>query len=264
MILEETPGLLTPGTPKLHYTTIGPEITANLVALGGGLYEAQLPAEPCGTIISYYISAETDNGMIWRNPSQAPATMHEVVVATNSSLNFRDDFETDTGWIVTNDLALLNGAWDRGVPIGGGDLGDPPTDADGSGLCYLTDNVDGNSDVDSGWTTLTSPILDPLGNGTPFVEYYRWFTTDAVAGDSLLVELSMDNGATWIELETVTNSSSQWNFRSFRLDRLLSPTDRMRMRFTASDTGGDSLVEAGVDGLQIVRDGLHGQRCHLD
>lgn len=253
MILEVSPGLLTPGSPKLHYTAGGPEVMTSLVDLGGGLYEAQLPAEACGTGISYFISADTDNGMIWRSPSQAPATMYEVVVATNATLNYRDDFETDTGWLVTNYSLLSNGAWDRGIPVGGGDLGDPPTDGDGSGQCYLTDNVDGDSDVDTGWTTLTSPPLDPLGNGTPFVEYYRWFTTDAVSGDNLLVELTMDNGATWVELETVTTSSAQWNFQSFRLDTLLSPTDRMRVRFTASDTGSDSLVEAGVDGLQIVR-----------
>lgn len=252
-ILEQNTGQLTPGTPKLHYTTGGPEVIANLVALGGGLYEAQFPAEACGTSISYYISAETDNGLIWRNPNQAPTTMHEVVVATSSSLNYRDDFESDTGWIVTNDPALLDGAWDRGLPVGGGDRGDPATDADGSGQCYLTDNVDGDSDVDGGGTTLTSPILDATGNGIPFVEYYRWFTTDAIAGDSLLVELSSDNGATWVELETVVTSSAQWNFQSFRIDSLLSPTDRMRVRFTASDLGSASLVEAGVDGVQIVR-----------
>lgn len=252
-IVEQNTGQLTPGSPKLHYTTGGPDVVSDLVSLGGGLYEAQLPAEPCGTSISYYISAETDNGLIWRNPGQAPTIMHEVVVASHTFLDFRDDFELDTGWTVTNDPALLDGAWDRGIPVGGGDLGDPAADADGSGQCYLTDNIDGDSDVDGGWTTLTSPILDATGNGIPFVEYYRWFSTDAIVDDSLLVELSSDNGTTWIPLETVMAGSSLWIFQSFRIDSLLSPTNLMRVRFTASDLGSASLVEAGVDGVQIVR-----------
>lgn len=253
-ILTQSGGVLAPGSPMLHYSIGEVDGSSALVSLGGDLYEAQLPAATCGAKVNYFIAAETDNGVTWRNPSEAPSMTHVVFVTTSNSIaNYRDNFETDTGWTVTDNGTLLDGNWDRGVPVGGGDRGDPATDGDGSGQCYLTDNVDGDSDVDGGWTILTSPVLDSTGNGTPFVEYYRWFTTDAGVGDSLMVELSTDNGDTWVVLESVVDSSPQWVFKSFRINEMLSPSIRTRVRFTATDIGIDSLVEAGIDRVQIVR-----------
>ena len=67
------------------------------------------------------------------------------------------------------------------MPAGDGTRGDPSADGDGSGACYLTDNVAGNSDVDDGTTISLSHVMDAVGSGTgvvSMVSYDRWYSND--------------------------------------------------------------------------------------
>jgi hypothetical protein len=45
--------------------------------------------------------------------------------------------------------------------------------------------------------------------------------------------------------------SGGWFFKTFRIRDVIPPTNQMRLRFTASDLGSGSVVEAGVDGVSI-------------
>ncbi len=223
--------------------------------LGSGLYSAAFPPASCDDIIRYYVSAETTKGEPVVEPRNAPDVFFEAAVASGSMIAFADNFESNLGWTVSGDAA--DGHWNRGVPVGGGDRGDPPTDGDGSGQCYLTDNVDGNSDVDDGTTILTSPTFDATG-GNAFVSYWRWYSNNSGSNpsqDIFEVELSNDNGQSWVTLEIVgpagTEAGGGWYYKTFRIADTITPTDEMRIRFIASDLGGGSVVEAGVDGVSI-------------
>jgi len=228
---------------------------------GPNEYEATLPGADCLDFVQYYFTADSEELGGITDPPDAPATTFEGVAVTSLLTFFVDDFETAQGWSVTSGGGLGDGAWTRGIPVDC-NRGDPPSDSDGSGQCYLTDNSSANScnsDVDGGSTTLTSPILDASKDGTT-ISYDRWYSNTAGGNpmqDIFVVQVSDDGGASWVNLETVGPSGSEvsggWFHKEFFLGGVpgLELTDQFRIRFTASDVDPQSIVEAGVDHVSL-------------
>jgi hypothetical protein len=222
------------------------------------LYQAIFPAAECAQIVAYYVSAETASNNTQQDPPGAPAEFFTAIVATDITTTFSDNCESNLGWSVSGNAST--GQWERGVPAGGGDRGDPAVDGDGSGQCYLTENVDGDSDVDGGSTILTSPILDAStsGNQVAVLSYRRWYSNNFGAdpeNDVFVVEISNNGGAAWVNLETVGPGGPEvrggWIEKSFVIADVIAPTSQMRIRFNASDLASGSVVEAGVDAISI-------------
>ena len=247
-----------PSTATLHVDRGSGFEMFELIEISTGVYEANFPSSECTTELKYYFSCSTLEGSSQTSPSSAPTAYYTAVSADGITVLFEDDFETDKGWSVSGDAQ--DGEWDREIPDGGGDRGDPPTDSDGSGICYLTDSVDGNSDVDGGSTILTSPVIDAVASGPVLVSYSRWYSNtegDSPEADEFVVEVSNNNGSTWTNLETVGPGGSEvsggWYTKSFRISDVIEPTNQMRFRFTASDLDDGSIVEAGLDAFKIIR-----------
>lgn len=246
--------------PTISYRigSSGPFTTDPMILTAPGEYEATLPAADCFERIEYFINAEGACAFA-SDPVDAPLGLFNVVVATNAITAAEDNFEADQGWTVANSPGLGDGAWDRGVPVGGGDRGDPATDSDGSGQCWLTDNADGNTDVDDGTTILTSPLFDLSTLQNPQVTYARWFSNNTGGGpetDTLVVEISENDGASWTILETVGPTSSDANPEIsggwFSKTYPIPAASQFRIRFTAEDVNPQSVVEAGIDAFAIL------------
>ncbi|MFQ5429576.1 MAG: hypothetical protein ACE5E1_04620 [Phycisphaerae bacterium] len=250
--------VLVPGSATLHYRYDGGVfLTAPLTDLGGGLFDATLPAPDCSSLPEYYVSANGDGGSTVTDPADAPTTVYAAVVGTLTTV-MTDNFETDQGWVAVNQGAT-SGDWERGVPVDDpGWAYDPTSDSDGSGQAYLTQNQNGNTDVDSGAVALISPTLDlSSGNVTINYDYYLRLTDTAGAVDRLLVEIDGNNGAgPWIEIARhTTDGGLFWRSNVITQADLDAAgvvlTATMKLRFTANDADTQSIVESGLDAVNI-------------
>jgi len=243
-----------PGTGTLFYSVDGGAYTSEFMpSVLDHQYQATLPALDCGSEVKFYFRArERSSGYVFHPDTLDPL---KSVPATSVIDVFSDDFETATGWTVSGNAT--DGQWSRGVPVGGGDRGDPATDFDGSGSCYLTDNVDGNSDVDGGTTILISPAMD-CSAGDAEIHYARWYNN--IAGDnpnqdSMQVYISNDNGSNWTLVENVGptfQASGGWFENTFLCSDFVLPTAVVKLRFDVSDLGNGSVVEAAIDDVSAT------------
>ena len=254
VVIDDSNFPVVASTAMLH-VQLGNELQAIPMPLvGENTYEATFPSSTCATVLRYYFSIESaDDDVLFTSPMNAPSMTHATVSAGSVAVEFADNFETDQGWTVSGDAN--DGEWERGIPAGGGERGDPATDADGSGFCFVTDNEEGNSDVDAGETILTSPVFDASDAGIQdaVVSYFRWFTNDS-NGDLFVAEVSNDAGATWVTMEQFgngPNSVGGWLLQSFALSDIIGLTDQMQVRFIVSDIGAADVVEAGIDAFSV-------------
>ncbi len=253
---------LVDGSVRARVTTGGLDeriVPASADGDGGFTVEIQIPE--CGTELAFILEATGSIG--------GPATLPPIGVfapaITVVSVPLDEGFATDTGWTVTSDEALTDGAWERGMPAQDGSRGAPTTDADGDGWAVLTGNRVGNSDVDNGTTTLTSPPLDTTGDAVT-ISYARWFSTTIgqfPAEDRLLVQASPD-GQTWRTIDQAgpggADVTGGWRQRSVLLDPA-DQSESMRLRFIAEDLNFPSIVEAAIDAVRVERRTCPGSTC---
>ncbi|MEM7349264.1 MAG: hypothetical protein AAF657_00565 [Acidobacteriota bacterium] len=250
---------------NLIYDAGAGDQTVPLTSLGGTLYEANLPAIDCGSEVTFRVEAE-DDGVVVGHPFSAVPSVdrrYRRHVTESFDATFRDNFETDMGWTVDNDASLTAGAWERALPAGYGLREDPPWDADSSGQCYVTQAPGGNTDVDGGASRLISPAMDATVGADPHITYWRWWADAGDSDDTFTVEISDNDGASWVTLETIgPNVIGAWVRQTFRVADFVSLTDQIRLRFTVSDLGEGDIVEAGVDGVALYNT-LTGLSCDV-
>ncbi|MCA9255820.1 MAG: matrixin family metalloprotease [Phycisphaerales bacterium] len=253
--IDPNDATITPGSEVLVYSLGGQVNSTPLASLGGNLWEATFPPATCDSTPSFFISifsTVANTSTFVRLPIGAPADQFQPIVSSGQTTLFSDNGNTDMGW--TDSGNATAGVWNRGAPLGGGDRGDPAADSDGSGQCWLTDRADGDTDVDGGTTTLTSPVFDLTDGGV--ISYDYWFN-DTTGGefdsDTYVVEVATDAGGTnWTTLRTYTTASSSWRSDSITVGAEVAASSTIRVRFSVSDLGSGTVVEGGLDAIEVT------------
>lgn len=199
----------------------------------------------------------------WRTTCMPPTAINASgnQVSMQLPLGYADDFALDLGWTISGDATA--GQWERGFPVGtvlGGQPSNPSSDVAGdcgdeAFVTGLQGGGAGDHDVDSGTTTVTSPLFDATESGIAHVRYRRWFVNGGGSGnpnDQFMIQL--DNGSTTATIETVTSASTEngtWALRERRIDDYLEPTANMRFVATTADVNPGHVVEAGLDVFEL-------------
>jgi hypothetical protein len=249
-----------PNTGKLYWRTGTSAFqSVAMTQTSTNVYTAQVPMSACGTPVNYYFETKTTTNVIVTSPANAPTSFNSTTGAFGETILSSDTFESAGAWNIgaTGDTATASGVWVRVDPIA--TIAQPEDDHTVAGtLCYVTGQgvvggTNGAADVDVGATTLTSPTFSAIGEGVR-LSYWRWYSNDkgnSPNSDSMPIDISNDNGVTWVSLELVTENANAWVSKSFLVSSFVTPTATMRVRFVARDLGTGSTVEAGVDDFQV-------------
>ena len=270
-VAESSPGTLAPGSVVLHFDAGAGFQSTPMQLNAAGTYSAVLPAGTCGSNTVWYVSAQATNGVFWTAPEGAPGQANLSVHGSSIATLASNDFETTTGWQagVAGDTAT-SGTWTNGDPVGvevTAFISPQPEDDHTSGpgtRCWVTGQgapggSNGAADVDGGRTTLLSPAFALANAAHPVVGYWRYYSNvsgSAPAADVFKVDVSNDNGSTWVNAETVgpagLEAEGGWYYHQFRVADFVVPTNQVRVRFVAEDAGSGSIVEAALDDFSIV------------
>jgi len=259
-----------PDSLFVHYTVDNFQTLVDVEAtnLGSGDYQADIPAQPTGSFVRYYITVHDPLGdvTLW-----LPANNGAYNFLVGFNQIFFDDLEDNTGsdtlWTVNpdGDDDATTGIWELADPqpvFVGGILSQPGNDHTPSPgvLCFVTGAIAGANagfnDIDNGKTTLLSPVYDLTTLEDPVYRYYKWYSNDlgsTPGTDFWVVEISNDGGQNWITVEnTNISTGSSWQKFQFLVSDFVTPTDNVQMRFIASDLAAPSLVEAAIDDIEIL------------
>ncbi len=232
----------------------GAGVDVSMSSIGGGVYRATFPADDCTTLATYNFSASNNAGDTSTDP-----TTRTVTYALSSVSVSLDDFESASTWTVgaAGDNAT-SGIWVLADPVA--TTAQPEDDHSVVGTkCWITGNgtvggTVGGADIDGGTTTLVSPAINLLGLDEPMISYWRWYSNNQGASsglDSMPIEISGNNGATWVQLELVTENAAAWVQKSFRVRDFITPSAQVRVRVIARDLDSGSVVEAGLDDFRV-------------
>ena len=229
--------------------------------------EAFIPNQPVGTLINYYFSIPTGSCgfTVLFHPSPDVLMENYSFYIGNYLTDFEDNFESNLGWqIGTSTDNATAGFWQRAVPQqtidSPGFIVQPGSDHSTNGSrCLITGAAAGpfmySNDVDTGKTTVTSPVFNNLDN-TSIIEFYKWFIHGAGFFFPTQGEWKMEvsnNGSNWVTVESSNYGDHRyWVNTKHKISDYVSITNTIQVRFVASDFGSGSIVEALVDDFKIL------------
>jgi hypothetical protein len=235
-----------------------------MTQIGQDLYEGTFPPQNCAETYRWYISGGLESGEQFFDPPAGAFAPFVSIAAESTEVTLRDEIEGDVSqWTVINENVIA-GAWEAVDPLGTlffSEIAAPNDDASAAAeavKAFVTQNglpsqAASLSDLDGGPAYLITPRFD-LSGTDGVVSFAAWVycnNAGTPSGDPLNVEVSNDDGQTWVAVMSIESTGAHWDVESFKAGDYVIPTMQMRVRFGIVDDPNNSLTEAGVDNFQI-------------
>jgi murein tripeptide amidase MpaA len=219
-----------------------------LTSLGSNMYQATLPATPCGQTLYYYFSAGTMTAVGF-SPSDAPASPYSVVAAP-IVLMLDTNMDTNPGW-------TTQGQWAWGQPTGGGSHNHDPLSGHTGNYVYGY-NLAGDYANSIPVYYLTTPAISCTGVSGVQLKFWRWLGVESNSNyDKATVEVSGNNGTSWTVIWRASDagaavSDASWQLQTFDISAVADHSAQVRIRWGMGPTDG-SLTYPGwnIDDVQV-------------
>jgi len=222
-----------PGTGVLHYNLGAGWQAVPMLSAGTNLYDAILPAAPCGTVIQYYFSAQAVSGQVYTDPRYAPTNTFSVTAAYGIDTIYQNSFNSNPGW-------TAQPLWAFGQPTGqGGQYGGPDPTSGHTGSYVYGYNLNGDYENNLPEKHLTSTPINCSGKYGVHLHFWRWLGVEQPQYDHAYVRVS-NNGTTWT---TVWQNPSEiadtsWHEMDLDISAVADNKPNVYLRWTMGPTDG--------------------------
>ncbi len=257
-------GEIDPNSVKVYYRNSGEQTYRSVIAAqqSPSSFQALIPKMNPGSIVEYYAECKTTVSDIARKEFPSKNTPMNFLVGFTRVLY--DDCETDNNWTIGDqDDDAKKGLWTFGKPFGTYYSSSPntfvqqDTDKSPNGIhCFITGNYPAVQpqidDIDSGTTTLYSPIYDVSLLKSPYIRYAYYFTNNSGSNPGIAewnTYISINDGE-WEQLHRSISSTDGWTQFGIPLHIFHEQPLTVRLKFVGADNIG-AIVEAGVDDIEI-------------
>jgi hypothetical protein len=238
-----------PGTAVLHYDTGSGWQTVPMTVVAANVYDAVFPADTCGDVLAYYVSAQDTGGLTHQDPYAAPTTTYSATAAYGQLVAFETALDASPGW-TTQDQ------WAFGHPTGGGgEYGSPDPSNGHTGTNVYGYNLSG--DYPNGMLSeshLTSTAINCTGTSGTHLRFWRWLGVEEPSYDHAYVRVS-NNGTTWTTVwqNTATIADTAWTLVDLDISAVADNRPAVYLRWTMGTTdGGWRYCGWNIDDVQLV------------
>jgi hypothetical protein len=153
---------------------------------------------------------------------------------------WEDNFETETGWV-------LSGEFEIDTPQGlGGDYGYPDPSAAYEGLKVLGVDLNGlgyyPGDYENNLTDREYYAISPPVDCSEYIDvqlsFMNWLNVEQPAYDHAYIDISNDNGSSWIEIWTNNTviTDNNWAQENYDISNIADLNSNVRIRFSIGST----------------------------